>query len=108
MHAISNDVSIPFGTRELNGVWTVPKNARGTVVFAHGSGSSRFSPRNQFVANALREAGFATLLLDLLDENEEADRANVFDIDLLAERLAGAIDWAATQKKTRDLPIGLF
>lgn len=82
--------------------------ARGVVIFAHGSGSSRLSPRNQQVARALSEAGMTTLLFDLLTEAEAADRSNVFDIDLLARRLVDAIDWVATQPALASLPIGLF
>lgn len=81
---------------------------RGVVLFAHGSGSSRLSPRNQFVAHAMRRAGLATLLFDLLTEAEAADRKCVFDIDLLADRLAQASDWTAANASTRDQPIGYF
>jgi putative phosphoribosyl transferase len=80
----------------------------GLVLFAHGSGSGRFSPRNNYVAAALRSAGLATLLFDLLTEGEAADRSNVFDIDLLAERLALATSWARQQDNLSDLPIGYF
>ena len=92
----------------LQGLMGVPPGARGLVVFAHGSGSGRLSPRNQHVAAALREAGFATLLLDLLTPDEERDRANVFDIELLAERLHQASHWAHAQAATRTLRQGLF
>ncbi|HSU96011.1 MAG TPA: alpha/beta family hydrolase, partial [Gemmatimonadaceae bacterium] len=81
-------------------------------LFAHGSGSSRFSPRNKFVADILRESGFATLLLDLLTQEEESvdvrTRELRFDLQLLAHRLVDAIDWLAHQELTRELPIGLF
>ena len=84
----------------------------GVVLFAHGSGSSRFSPRNKFVADALREAGFATLLLDLLTPDEESvdlrTRELRFDLQLLAHRLVDAIGWLAHQELTRELPVGLF
>lgn len=92
----------------LQGLMGVPPSARGLVVFAHGSGSGRLSPRNQRVAAALREAGFATLLLDLLTPDEERDRANVFDITLLAERLHQASHWGHAQAATRTLRQGLF
>lgn len=82
--------------------------ARGVVIFAHGSGSSRLSPRNQQVAHALSDAGMTTLLFDLLTEPEAADRFNVFDIDLLARRLVDAVDWVATQPALAPSPIGLF
>lgn len=86
----------------------MPAGPRGLVIFAHGSGSSRFSPRNQSVAIALGDAGYATLLLDLLTEREADDRANVFDIDLLGDRLVDAIDWACAQSELAGVPIGLF
>jgi len=82
--------------------------AAGLVLFAHGSGSSRHSPRNNFVAAALRQAGLATLLFDLLSEAEAEDRANVFDIGLLADRLMAATAWAGSFAKIRSLPIGYF
>jgi putative phosphoribosyl transferase len=81
---------------------------KATVIFAHGSGSSRFSPRNTYVAKALRQAGLATLLFDLLTESEAADRANVFDIGLLAERLTAATEWARNFEATRALPVEYF
>ena len=81
---------------------------RGLVIFAHGSGSSRRSPRNQAVAQALVASGLASLLMDLLTQGEEAERANVFDMALLGERLVQAIDWASNQPALAHLPIGLF
>jgi len=85
---------------------------RGLIIFAHGSGSSRFSSRNRFVARALRASGLGTLLLDLLSANEEVrdeiTRELRFDIPMLATRLVAAIDWASAQPDTHDLPIGLF
>ena len=86
----------------------VPTDARGVVAFAHGSGSSRLSPRNRAVADDLNRRGFATLLLDLLTEEEAEDRRNVFDIPLLADRLIQAADWIATRKDLARLPLGLF
>jgi pimeloyl-ACP methyl ester carboxylesterase len=86
----------------------VPDQARGLVVFAHGSGSGRHSPRNNRVAAHLREDGMATLLLDLLTPDEELDRRNVFDIALLASRLRGAVDWAADFSGTRGLRPAYF
>lgn len=100
------DVRIP--PLGLAGTLHVPGGARGLVAFAHGSGSSRLSPRNQAVANALNDRGVATLLFDLLTEAEEGDRTNVFNIQLLAERLVDAIRWVATQPDVGHLPIGLF
>jgi putative phosphoribosyl transferase len=78
------------------------------VAFAHGSGSGRFSPRNQFVARALKAGGLATLLLDLLDEEEAEDREKVFDIELLAERLQSAADWLSQEPQTSALRLGYF
>jgi putative phosphoribosyl transferase len=99
-------VQIP--PRGLQALLGVPAQARGIVIFAHGSGSGRLSPRNQRVATALREVGIATLLLDLLTPHEEADRANVFDIRLLAQRLGEATDWSHAHVTTAGLPIGYF
>lgn len=92
----------------LDGILRVPERATGLVLFAHGSGSSRLSPRNQFVAQVLNEAGLATLLLDLLTADEEGDSRLVFDLELLAERLGLAAAWAAGDAELEDLPLGLF
>jgi len=99
---------VEIGAVRLQGLVGVPEKARGLVVFSHGSGSGRLSPRNSHVAAALRGAGFATLLLDLLTPAEERDRANVFDIALLASRLSLATDWAAEQSELAPLPVGYF
>lgn len=108
MAAIRASVPVLIPPLRLAGDLRAPDDAKGLVIFAHGSGSSRFSPRNQEVARALNEAGLATLLLDLLTEDEARNRANVFDIDLLAERLTQAIDWARAEPALATLPIGLF
>lgn len=93
----------------LNGMLGVPEvRPQGVIIFAHGSGSSRFSPRNQFVAAALRDAGFATLLFDLLRDEESGDRRNVFDIGLLARRLIEATSWIRQHTATAALPVGYF
>lgn len=92
----------------IAGLLRLPANPRGLVIFAHGSGSSRHSPRNNFVAESLGDGRLATLLFDLLTEDEEGDRANVFDISLLAKRLIAAIDWSRADPATAALPIGLF
>ena len=102
------EIMIPAEGRQLAGHLTIPSGARGLVVFAHGSGSGRHSPRNQAVARALNDAGLGTLLFDLLSPEEEADRANVFDIPLLAGRLGAATAWLLDQDDTRALPIGFF
>ncbi|MEV4172021.1 dienelactone hydrolase family protein [Nonomuraea sp. NPDC049709] len=92
----------------MSGDLIVPDAALGVVVFVHGSGSSRHSPRNRYVAGALNEAGLGTLLFDLLTPEEEADRANVFDIGLLAERLLERTSWVREQPEAAGLPIGYF
>lgn len=102
----TKDVTIP--PLGLAGILRLPPSPRGVIVFAHGSGSSRHSVRNNRVAEALAEAGFASLLMDLLAEEEEADRTNVFDIPLLAQRLIGAIGWLSANPGTSRLPVGLF
>jgi len=86
----------------------VPEGAKGIVVFAHGSGSSRLSPRNQLVARGLNEAGLATLLFDLLLPDEAEDRHNVFDIPLLASRLEEALDWIHGNDRLASFTVGLF
>ena len=91
-----------------DGLLVLPAASTGIVVFAHGSGSSRLSPRNTFVAEALQHAGLATLLFDLLTEREAMHRVNVFDIPLLAERLDDAATWLTHHPSTRTLPLGLF
>lgn len=97
---------------ELLGDLTVPETARGVVVFAHGSGSSRHSVRNRWVAAELRRAGLATLLMDLLSAEEEQRDARTgrlrFDIDLLTRRVLGAMDWLPEHRQTRELPVALF
>ena len=93
---------------ELVGTLAVPPGSMGTVVFAHGSGSSRHSPRNRYVAGVLQEAGLATLLLDLLTVAEEVDRANVFDVELLARRLGDAVCWVGNAPELAAGPIGFF
>jgi putative phosphoribosyl transferase len=106
---LSNDVKeVRIEPKGLNGLLGVPEDADGIVIFAHGSGSGRLSPRNNYVAAALRRRGLATLLLDLLTVIEERDRRNVFDIDLLASRLALATRWVAGTSETADLKPGYF
>ncbi|TGD88613.1 alpha/beta hydrolase [Mycolicibacterium sp. CH28] len=96
------------GSATVAGHLTVPQHPRGVVVFAHGSGSSRFSARNIYVADVLNHSGIATLLFDLLTPAEERNRANVFDIKLLASRLIAVTNWLATQSDTATLPVGYF
>jgi putative phosphoribosyl transferase len=99
---------VEVGPLQLKALLGVPAEAKGLIIFAHGSGSGRHSPRNNYVADALRQAGLATLLIDLLTEAEERDRANVFDIPLLASRLVEATQWAASRGETMRLPVGYF
>lgn len=93
---------------DLPGILTVPENSSCIVLFAHGSGSSRFSTRNNYVAGILNKAGIATLLFDLLTEEESLDRSNVFDIGLLSERLLFATKWISKNELTGKFKIGYF
>jgi len=106
------EIQIPAGRAVLSGDLTIPENAMALVLFAHGSGSSRHSPRNRFVARTLNRAGLGTLLFDLLTPEEEAldiyTREHRFNISLLAKRLVHATKWARQQEETRDLRIGYF
>ena len=106
--AAMGEVSIPAGALRLEAALDLPAAPRGVVAFSHGSGSGRNSPRNRSVAGELRKAGLATLLLDLLTEDEDLDVVRRFDITLLAARLADAVRFLAEHKATRALPIGLF
>jgi putative phosphoribosyl transferase len=109
---VKTELKIPAGSVSLDGALTVPDPMSSVVLFAHGSGSSRHSPRNQFVARVLNQAGLATLLFDLLTPEEEAEDMDTaryrFNIDLLAERLVYATGWILEQKQTSHLPIGYF
>lgn len=111
-HIKSQEIAITADSVALNGTLSIPDNAKGIIVFAHGSGSSRFSSRNQQVAGVLNEGGFATLLFDLLSaEEHEYDSVTAeyrFNIPLLSERLVAAIDWTMSQAELQSLPIGLF
>ena len=103
---VDEDVVIPTHRVGLAGRLTVPEDAEGVVIFAHGSGSSRHSPRNRFVAGVLNGAGLGTLLFDLLTPEEELDRGNVFDVELLVKRLTEATGWLREQRGT--VPVGYF
>ena len=107
-----NEARVPAGRAMLDGNLTIVAQTKGLVLFAHGSGSSRHSPRNQFVARTLNDAGLATLLFDLLTPEEESvdvyTREHRFDIGLLAERLVYATKWAKQQEQTKDFRIGYF
>jgi putative phosphoribosyl transferase len=102
------EVSILADAVRLQGILGLPSHALGVVVFAHGSGSGRFSPRNNFVARVLQNAGIATLLVDLLEESEDWDRQKVFDIDLLTNRLLANVHWLRQHPETRELMLGYF
>jgi dienelactone hydrolase len=110
--SIAREVFLPLGRSKLEGELNVPRGASGIVLFAHGSGSSRHSPRNKFVAQTLQESSIGTFLFDLLtQEEEEAERYTRhlrFDIDLLARRLVYATNWIKEQKEVQTLPIGYF
>jgi putative phosphoribosyl transferase len=109
---LERTVSITTVGVDLEGTLGVPSDVSGIVLFAHGSGSSRFSPRNRYVARVLRDAGLGTLLLDLLspheEEVDEITRHHRFDIGMLAARLVGAIDWLGREPETSELQVGLF
>ncbi len=106
--ALDDEVDIVLGDVHLGGHLTLATNASGVVIFAHGSGSSRHSPRNRYVASVLNDAGLGTLLFDLLTLDEESDRANVFDIDLLARRLVDVTSWLRHQPELGRLRVGYF
>jgi putative phosphoribosyl transferase len=106
--SMQKEIEIPAGALRLAGDVMVPQGASGLVLFAHGSGSGRLSPRNRQVAATLNAAGLGTLLFDLLSEDEAAQRTKVFDITLLGERLAQATDWVLDQDDLRALRIGYF
>ncbi|HSJ82055.1 MAG TPA: alpha/beta hydrolase, partial [Thiobacillus sp.] len=104
----STVVDIPAGTTTIEGMLEIPDHAVGLVLFAHGSGSSRHSPRNNYVAGVLRQAGVGTLLMDLLTPQEDRDYARRFDIALLTQRLLDAARWVVSQDATHELPLGFF
>jgi putative phosphoribosyl transferase len=108
MHALVAEEDLKIGPLGLAGRFELPSRAAGAVVFAHGSGSSRLSPRNRRVAGVLHDHGLATLLFDLLTEDEAADRDKVFDIGLLCRRLGDALDVLRQQPAVSGMPIGLF
>lgn len=101
-------VTVTAGRVRLQGILGLSEQPAGVVLFAHGSGSGRLSPRNTFVARTLQEGGLATLLLDLLEEQEAEDRRKVFDIDLLADRLVAATGWLSQHPTTQGLRLGYF
>lgn len=102
------EVEVVVGPNRLTGHLTIPEDSPGIVVFAHGSGSSRHSPRNRFVGTALNRAGLGTLLFDLLTPEEAQDRTNVFDIPMLGTRLSQVTDWLRSSLNAEDIPVGYF
>jgi len=108
MPMVQAAVTIPAGDVALEGALVVPEGARGVVLFAHGSGSSRKSPRNTFVARTLRAEGVGTLLFDLLTVAEDADYERRFEIELLSRRLADGMRFVRDDPRTRELAVGLF
>lgn len=105
---MAEQIHIPADDHLLEGIFAVPDQPQGLVIFAHGSGSSRFSPRNSYIADRLNQNNFATLLFDLLTAEEDVDYESHFAIDLLANRLVEATDYISHQPATRDLPLGYF
>ncbi len=105
---VEQPVRITLGKVVLEGRLALPDEAKGIVIFAHGSGSSRLSPRNLFVASTLQKAGFGTLLFDLLTKEEDYVYENRFDIDLLTARLVGATRWLASRPEAKGFPVGYF
>ena len=103
-----SDIIVTAGRAKLRGILGLPHEPAGLVVFAHGSGSGRLSPRNTFVAQTLNREGLATLLIDLLEEDEADDRRKVFDIDLLADRLLAVTEWVTQRPSTQRLAVGYF
>jgi putative phosphoribosyl transferase len=101
-------IHVEHSKGKMEGMLKLPANCQGIVLFAHGSGSSRFSPRNNFVADFLNEGGLATLLIDLLSKEEDSVYATRFDIDLLTDRLSKVVAWLQATQETLQLPIGLF
>ena len=105
---VEETVTIRDDHTDLRGFLEIPSTPAGIVLFAHGSGSGRFSPRNRFVARQLQQGGIATLLIDLLMTHEAEDRRNVFDIDLLSDRVVMASAWLREDSRTKELPLGYF
>ena len=108
MGETSETIDVLMEPRGLEGILRLPPRPMGLIIFAHGGGSSRFSPRNSLVARRLSNHGFATLLFDLLTPGEERDRRNVFDIPLLSSRVGEVVGWASTSSYVQRFPIGLF
>ena len=105
---VSTLAHIPAGAAMIEGMLEIPEHAVGLVLFAHGSGSSRHSPRNNYVAGVLREAGLGTLLMDLLTPEEDRDYAQRFDIALLTQRLMDAARWVVSRPETSEIALGFF
>lgn len=108
MKIMNKTIQIPIDSIQLEGILTIPEDAKGLVIFAHGAGSSRLSPRNTYVAGVLNKEGIATLLFDLLTEEEDEIYENRFDIPKLTERLIKATKWVQDQEELNKLPMGYF
>lgn len=106
--SLSSQVYIPAGAATIEGMLEIPDHALGLVLFAHGSGSSRHSPRNNYVAGVLRQAGIGTLLMDLLTQEEDRDYSRRFDIALLTQRVMDAARWVVSQDETSEMALALF
>ncbi|MFP5264417.1 MAG: dienelactone hydrolase family protein [Blastocatellia bacterium] len=106
IHTNENLVEVPAGSAKLEGILGLPENARGVVLFAHGRGGGRLSPRNNFIARVLRESGYGTLLMDLLMVDEAEDPARELDMDLLAQRVLITTDWLQENGDTKDMRVG--
>jgi putative phosphoribosyl transferase len=104
----NDEVNIPIKDVNISGDLSIPNFSKGLIIFAHGSGSSRKSPRNRIVARGLNQVGFATLLFDLLTQEEESDLNNIFNIPLLSKRLLSVTKWAKEEERLKGLPIGYF
>ncbi|MFM8325291.1 MAG: dienelactone hydrolase family protein, partial [Pirellulaceae bacterium] len=103
-----HDVTIGLGRQQIHGVLTIPEQPRGLVIFSHGRSGTRWNIRNQYVARVLEEGGFATLVVDLLDDSEAGDRSKLFNVELLADRLQLVTHWAGREPLTRSFAVGYF
>lgn len=103
-----HDVTIGPGQQQIHGVLTIPEHPRGLVIFSHGRSGTRWNIRNQYVARVLEEGGFATLVVDLLDDQEAGDRSKLFNVELLADRLQLVTQWACREPLTRSFGVGYF
>jgi putative phosphoribosyl transferase len=108
VHKAEHDITICPGQQQIHGVLTIPEHPRGLVIFSNGRSGTRWNIRNQYVARVLEEGGFATLVIDLLDDQEAGDRSKLFNIELLADRLQLVTQWACREPLTRSFAFGYF